>query len=87
MDKNEDKKILNAIHERDIDTLLKKLNLKEDFDNEKIKCKFCNTVINKKNIYSLFPESGNIKFVCDKPECVNQMLYYIEEKRRGIVND
>lgn len=87
MDKNEDKKILNAIHERDIDTLLKKLNLKEDFDNGKIKCKFCNTVINKENIYSLFPESGDIKFVCDNPECINKMLSYIEEKKKRIVSD
>lgn len=85
--KEGDKAILNAIHERDIDDLLKKMKIKDDFDNGKIKCKFCGIIVNKNNIYSLFPESGDVKLVCDKPECINQMLIYIEEKKKNKVND
>jgi len=83
----DDKKTLNAIHERDIDSLLERLKMKDDFENGKIKCKFCSTIINKDIIYSLFPESGDIKFVCDNPECVTEMLEYIEEKKKNKIND
>jgi len=82
MKNKEDKKTLNAIHERDIEDFLEKLGIKEDFNNNKIKCKFCDAIVNKENIYSLFRESGAIKLVCDNPKCINKMMIYIEEKKK-----
>lgn len=78
---HEEKK-LNAVHERDLDTLLQKLGVLEKFKNGKTHCKFCGSIVGKDNIYSFFLDSGNVSFICDKPECVSQSISYIEEKKR-----
>ena len=34
-----------------------------------------------KNLYSIFPESGDIKFVCDSPEAVKLFITYINDRK------
>jgi hypothetical protein len=34
------------------------------------RCKFSGDVITVSNLHAIFPESGSIKYVCDKPACV-----------------
>jgi len=78
------KKQLNTIHERDLDRLLERLNIKERFENGKIKCKFCDTPITKDNLYSLLPESGTAHLVCDRRDCILKIISYISEKTKKV---
>lgn len=78
-----EKKQLNAVHEKDLDSLLEKIHLLEAFSAGKLQCKFCKTTITKENLYSILPESGTFNLICDKPECVNALLSYLEERKRS----
>lgn len=76
-------KEINAVHERDLDNLLQRLGVKEKFESGVFKCKFCNEVITKQNLYSILPESGGINFICDKPACVIAFTEYTAEKSKN----
>ncbi|GBE16360.1 hypothetical protein BMS3Abin15_00174 [bacterium BMS3Abin15] len=79
-----EKKELSTIHERDIDKLLENTGIKNDFLAGKLHCKFCDEIVNRENVYSFLPESGAINVICDKPECVTELLSYVEEKKKKI---
>lgn len=76
------KKQLNAVHERDLGTLLKRFGVQEKFNEGILSCKFCKISVTKENIYSVLPEAGMVNLICDKPDCVTQLLGYLEEKNR-----
>ena len=71
---------IDAIHERDIDKILKQEGLLDAFQREEILCKFCKTKITKENIYSILPESGAFNFICQKSECVANLLEHLDNK-------
>lgn len=62
-------KEIQAVHDYDLIKLLENLGLKEDFDNGKIKCTFCDEVINFDNLYSIFSDGKEIKISCNKENC------------------
>ena len=84
MNTEHDEKKMKTVHERDIDNLLKKLSLTEDFHSGKIKCKFCKNTITKENVYSLIHESGAVNFVCDKAECISEFMLHMESKKKDL---
>ena len=86
MDERE-RKQLNVLHERDLDLLLERFGIKDIFLANQIKCKFCNRLVNKENVYSFLPESGMVNVICDAPECILQLSQYIEEKKKGIIEE
>ena len=81
----QEKKQMDVVHERDVDRLLDKMGIKEDFYNNKKTCKFCKNVVNIKNIYSFLPEAGTINIICDNPKCITDFLEYMESKQKKII--
>jgi len=77
-----EKKTLRAVHDDDLEALLKNLGLHNKFIHGKLKCAFCKGVITLDNLHSLFPDSGAVKLSCTKPECVKQLLSRLEARRR-----
>ncbi len=75
-----DKEIVKAIHDDKLDDFLKSIKVYDDVINGKIKCKFCDGKITLDNLYTVFPESGAIKFACDKASCIAKMNNYLNEK-------
>ncbi len=73
---------LRAVHDDDLGDLLENLGLRSKCIHGKLKCAFCKDIITYDNLHSLFPDSGDIKLVCSKPECVNRLLLRLETKRR-----
>lgn len=53
----------------------------EKMNEVKLKCKFTGTVITFENLYSIFPESGDIKVVCDNPEAIKLFTDYVNEHK------
>lgn len=78
----QNKKELNAVHEKDLETLLEKVNLKADFIDRKLKCKFCGEIVDINNIYSVLPQAGMFNLICDKPDCITLLLQYMEERKK-----
>ena len=75
------KRKLNAVHDNDLNKLLNNLGLMEKLYEGRLKCKFSGTIITFENLYSIFPESGDIKLVCDSPEAIKQFTEYINEHK------
>ncbi|MBS4040668.1 MAG: hypothetical protein KGZ81_08715 [Flavobacteriales bacterium] len=75
------KRNLNAVHDKDLNQLLKNLGLMEKMNEGKLKCKFTGTPIDFENLYSIFPESGDIKVVCDSPEAIKLFTDYVNEHK------
>jgi len=67
------KKDLEAIHKHDLRDMLKNLSLLEDFDNQKIKCQFCNDIIQEGNFGAIYTQDKKIMFSCSKLECLNKL--------------
>lgn len=75
------KRNLNAVHDKDLNQLLKNLGIMEKINDGKLKCKFTGAIINFENLYSIFPESGDIKVVCDSPEAIKLFTEYVNEHK------
>ena len=72
---------LKAVHDDDLNELLRSLNIYNEFVHEKMKCAFCGDLVTYDNLHSLFPESGSIKLCCNKPQCVNSLVLRTETRR------
>lgn len=78
---NEDhQKNISMLHERDLERFLENKGLVAKFRQGGITCKFCKTKISIDNLYSILPESGMFNLVCDKGECIQKLLEYVDCK-------
>jgi hypothetical protein len=72
---------VHAVHDDDLQAVLDALGLAPAFAKGELHCKFCGDVVTWDNLHSLFPDSGSIKLVCDKPECSKALLHYLSTRR------
>ena len=70
---NKVKKNIEAIHEHDLEELLKNLGFSEKFKQGNIKCKFCQNIIKKDNIGAIYVLKKEILFSCSKMECLTNL--------------
>lgn len=66
--------IIKAVHDDDIDELLTSLEVYESFSRGEVTCAFCNEVMTKDNLSSIFPLENKVAFCCDKPECIAKLF-------------
>ena len=71
---------LSAVHDDDLPTYLESLGLFSDLKAGRIVCKFCADVITLVNLHALFPDSGNIRLTCSKPECIKKLMGYLSDR-------
>ena len=62
-------KEMRAVHDDDLESLLKSLNVYNDVVAGKFKCLFCQNKITIENIDAIVPYNNSIQFTCDNPEC------------------
>lgn len=60
---------MKAVHDKDLEKLLRSLNVYDDVIDGKFKCLFCNNKITLDNIDSIVPYNNSVQFTCDKSEC------------------
>lgn len=65
------KKEILAFHEKNLEEILDKLGLLEEFKSKKLKCSICNKVITKENFGCIYPENGKVKVCCSDLKCLN----------------
>jgi hypothetical protein len=75
--------VIHAVHDDDLNEFLNSINLLEKFKAGRLKCTFCQDAINMENLYSIYPDSGDIKLSCSKPECIFSLKSSIEGKKYG----
>ncbi len=64
---------LNAVHDDELELFLKNLGVAAAFHAGKLKCTFSGDAITFDNLYSVFADSGSVKFACDRPECARAL--------------
>ena len=74
------KENIKAVHDNDLSNLLKSLEIYDEVMSGQKKCKFCGDVIDFNNLETIFPESGDIKFGCNKNSCLSQLYDFINAK-------
>lgn len=62
-----------AIHDDDLEKLLKQYGLFEKVKNGEIHCPICDTIISWENIYGLYFRDNQPHLVCDSPECIDKL--------------
>jgi hypothetical protein len=72
---------ISAVHDDDLIGFLDGLGVLSDVKFGAARCKFCHESINLTNLAAVFPESGDVKFVCDKPRCLSLLAEYRSELR------
>ncbi len=63
-------KKVQAVYDDDIEEFLKSIGEYDKVQSGKVKCKYCDSTITIDNISKIYPESGSVKFVCSKSECI-----------------
>lgn len=76
---------ISAVHEKDLEELLKSLNLLEQVKNGLVNCKFCGTKITLDNLQCIYPKDNEIVFCCDKINCFEQALQDSKTEEDGNV--
>ncbi len=68
---------LNAVFDDDLLRVLDSIGRRSSFEDGLERCKFCREKVDLSNLSSLFKQSGDIKFVCDKPECLRALYLMV----------
>jgi len=74
------KETMHAVHEDDLEAYLDSLGILGKMNRGQILCKFCHEPVSKDTLHSLFPESGDIKVVCDTPSCVIELMGFLRSE-------
>ena len=73
------KEKVSAVHDEDLEKILDGLGILKKIQKRLIKCKFCRETVSMENIHSIFPQSGDIKVVCDNKECIRILNGYLRD--------
>ncbi len=68
------KNTLNVVHDNDLESLLKSLDVYDSVVSGEKRCLFCNSIITLDNIDSIVPFEGTVQFTCDKKECHTELI-------------
>ncbi len=74
-------KDLNLVDSNDLSEFLESLGELSHVHKGQRKCKFCMDVVTMDNIFVVFRESGEIKYVCRKEECISKAMIYMRNKK------
>ncbi|MGH9516017.1 MAG: hypothetical protein ACRD3P_10115 [Terriglobales bacterium] len=75
------KSVISAVHDDDLTKFLAGLGVLSQVVNGEARCKFCRGTVTMENLVAVFPESGDIKFVCDRPGCLALLAQHRSELR------
>jgi len=76
-----EKKSLKAVHDDDLEAVLKGLGIYGELIHGRLGCAFCKETVTWDNLHSILPDSGAIKCSCSRPECVKLLLAWMDKRR------
>jgi hypothetical protein len=63
--------VIKAVHDSDLEQFLTSLEEWDDFKAGSRKCKWCDIIVIRDNLYSIFPvEQKEIAYCCSSPGCI-----------------
>ena len=70
-------KPIRAVHDDDLQQFLANLGKLGEINAGKVHCMFCQTIVTLRTLHAAVPDSGSVKFVCDSPTCVTQLMDWL----------
>lgn len=64
---------MKAVYDSDLKNLIDSLGITPGIEGGKYNCKFCNAIITFENLQAIQKESGELIFICTKPECFSKI--------------
>lgn len=61
-----------AFHEKEVETILLKLELLETVRKGDVKCAICGKTITQGNLGALLKKGNDILIICDDPNCIQK---------------
>ncbi len=77
------REIVPAIHEKDIETVIRQLGLFDKINSREYSCSQCGESINLNNIQCIYKENDEVKICCDNIDCYKAVL----DKREQQINE
>ena len=71
---------LHAVHEMDLENFLKSLGILEAITQGRLRCAVCGDTISLETFQCAFPDRGQIKVACHRPECFAEAIKQQESK-------
>ena len=72
---------INAIHDKDLRTILDNFGLAEKIDNNSLLCGFCYQPISWNDIGALLIKEGRIILCCKLLDCISSASYMMKDGR------
>ncbi len=73
--------VVKAIHDSDLERVLRKLGLYEKLVRGELRCAICGRVLTLENLGGLYKENGKIKLVCNRIECLVKAAEKVRRNR------
>ncbi len=74
--------IVKAIHDSDLERVLRKLGLYEKLVRGEFRCAVCGRPLTLENLGGLYRENGEVKLVCNRIECLVEAAERVRRSRR-----
>lgn len=68
------KNTIEAAYHTEFDELLERLGLLEAFRDGELRCAFCDSGLDSRNIFGVFSEESQIRVSCDKSLCAGRLV-------------
>jgi len=65
---------LTVVHTKDVEKFLKSLGVLETVKSGECHCSVCNKPISLSNFSAVYPNEGNINFICDSFLCYENVV-------------
>ena len=69
---------LPAVDQEGLARLLANSGMRRKFERGDMTCKFCRDSVSEATVYALIRDSGSVKAVCSRPDCVAHLVEWIE---------
>ena len=73
-------KPLRAVHDADLEGVLRNLGLLESLRQGQLQCGVCGNRVTLETLRCIYPEGTKIKVCCDRPECFEKAFEKVEAK-------
>jgi len=75
--------IVKAIHDSDLESVLRKLELYEKLVRGELSCVICGRSLTLENLGGLYREDGKVKLVCNRIECLVEAAEKVRRSRKS----
>ena len=75
--------VIKAVHDVDLERVLRRLGLYEKLAREELGCAVCGRPLSLENLGGIYKENGEVKLVCNRIECLTEAARRVSLARQS----